>query len=136
MKLLMIYCNRFAYRTAVKNLDSAPDMEVNQEHQDVIVAFVHGEAEDMEREKSVKSKLLKNIKWLAPKVGTKKVVLHSFAHLSESKADPEFVQRIFDEVQQKLENTGYEVWQTPFGYFLDLQVEAPGFSLARVFKNL
>ncbi len=136
MKLLMIYCNRFAYKTAVKNLDTVPEQQVQQEHQDVIVAFVHGEAEDMEREKSVKNKLLKNIKWLAPKVGSKKVVLHSFAHLSESKAEPEFVQKIFDEVQAKLENAGYQVWQTPFGYFLDLQLEAPGFSLARVFKSL
>jgi len=25
--------------------------------------------------------------------------------------------------------------QTPFGYFLDLKMDAPGFSLARVFKS-
>jgi len=33
-------------------------------------------------------------------------------------------------------NAGYKVNQTPFGYFLDLQVDAPGHSLARVFKNI
>ena len=92
--------------------------------------------EDVEREKSVLSKLVKNIKWLSGKLETKTVVLHSFAHLSESKAPPEFVQKLFDKVQKKLENTGYQVSQTPFGYFLDLDIQAPGFSLARVFKNL
>jgi hypothetical protein len=83
----------------------------------------------------VAKKLLKNIKWVCGKNGTKKVVLHSFAHLSESMADPEFSKRIFDHVQQRLESVDYEVSQTPFGYFLDLQVDAPGFSLARVFKS-
>ena len=35
-----------------------------------------------------------------------------------------------------LENADYQVEQTPFGYFLDLKVDAPGFSLARVYKEL
>jgi len=35
-----------------------------------------------------------------------------------------------------MKNAGYTVHQTPFGYFLDLQIDAPGFSLARVFKNI
>jgi hypothetical protein len=39
-------------------------------------------------------------------------------------------------VEERMRNSGYEVNQTPFGYFLDLQLNAPGFSLARVFKNL
>lgn len=136
MKLLMIYCEQFSYKTALKNLESAPDQEISDTVENAIVAFIQGEAEDQEREKSVTAKLLKNLKWLAGKLQTKKIVLHSFAHLSQSKADPRFVQNLFDHVQERLEHTGYEVRQTPFGYFLDLQVSAPGFSLARVFKDL
>ncbi|MCD4788442.1 MAG: hypothetical protein K8R37_00470, partial [Bacteroidales bacterium] len=41
---------------------------------------------------------------------------------------------LFDSTQKRLENTGYKVNQTPFGYFLDLKMDAPGLSLARVFK--
>ncbi|MBK7407574.1 MAG: hypothetical protein IPL49_14695 [Saprospirales bacterium] len=54
----------------------------------------------------------------------------------ESKADPAFTKRLFDHLQERLINTGYEVSQTPFGYFLDLNMQAPGLSLARVFKNI
>lgn len=136
MKLLMIYTHQFAFRTAEKNLDSAPEVDENGKVTEAIVAFIHSELEDVEREKNVLGKLVKNIKWLSGKLGTKTVVLHSFAHLSESKAPPEFVQDLFNKAQQKLKNTGYRVSQTPFGYFLDLDIQAPGFSLARVFKNL
>lgn len=112
------------------------DATGGQNFENVQTAFIQMEKEDEEREKEVAKKLLKNLKWVTGKNGTKRIVLHSFAHLSESKAEPEFTMAFFDGVQQRLENSGFEVSQTPFGYFLDLHVDAPGFSLARVFKSL
>jgi hypothetical protein len=35
-----------------------------------------------------------------------------------------------------LTNGGYSTEQTPFGYFLDLNINAPGFSLARIWATL
>ena len=135
MKVLLIYCKTFAYTPTSKTLEMAEVNEIPASFDKVQTAFIQVEAEDPEKESQVTKKLLKNIKWVCGKNDTKKVVLHSFAHLSESKADPDFSKRVFDNVQQRLENVGYEVYQTPFGYFLDLQVNAPGFSLARVFKS-
>jgi hypothetical protein len=135
MKVLMIYCKTFGYNPTVKTLEMANENEASGSYENVQTAFIQVEAEDVEREAQVSKKLLKNLKWVCGKNNTKKVILHSFAHLSESKADPEFTKRIFDSVQQRLEKVDYEVNQTPFGYFLDLQVDAPGFSLARVFKS-
>lgn len=135
MKVLLIYCKVFAYTPTSKTLEMAEVNENQESFENVQTAFIQVEEEDHEKESQVTKKLLKNIKWVCGKNDTKKVVLHSFAHLSESKADPEFSKNIFDKVQERLENVGYEVSQTPFGYFLDLQVDAPGFSLARVFKS-
>ena len=135
MKVLLIYCKVFAYTPTSKTLEMAEVNENQESFENVQTAFIQVEEEDHEKESQVTKKLLKNIKWVCGKNDTKKVVLHSFAHLSESKADPGFSKNIFDKVQERLENVGYEVSQTPFGYFLDLQVDAPGFSLARVFKS-
>ena len=135
MKVLLIYCKVFGYTPTSKTLEFAEVNEESASFENVQTAFIQVEAEDLEKESQVVKKLLKNIKWVCGKNGTKKVVLHSFAHLSESKADPELSKKIFDQVQKRLENVDYEVSQTPFGYFLDLQVDAPGFSLARVFKS-
>lgn len=135
MKVLLIYCKTFAYTPTSKTLEMAEINEVSESFENVQTAFVQVEEDDIERESEVSKKLLKNIKWVSGKNNTKKVILHSFAHLSESKADPEITLKIFNKVEERLKSVGYEVAQTPFGYFLDLQINAPGFSLARVFKS-
>ena len=135
MKLLMIYASRFSYHPAVKSVEEAPDVEEGADVENAVVGFIHVEQEDMERASKVTTRLVKNLKWLAGKNGTRNIVLHSFAHLSESKASPEFVATLLDHAQTRLEDAGYSVSQTPLGYFLDLELSAPGFSLARVFKS-
>jgi Archaea-specific editing domain of threonyl-tRNA synthetase len=136
MKLLMIYMKKFSYNPTIKTIETMPDHTEKKEYENIQAAFIQVEKEDEENETAVKKKLLKNLKWIAGKNNTKHIILHSFAHLSESKADPVFTKTIFDDIDERLTNSGFQVEQTPFGYFLDLEINAPGYSLARVFKNL
>ncbi|MEZ4999380.1 MAG: threonyl-tRNA synthetase editing domain-containing protein [Bacteroidales bacterium] len=136
MKVLLIYCNKFGYMPTIKTLEDIPDNSAPGHYENVQVAFIQVEKEDEERDKDVETKLVKNLKWICGKNQVKEVILHSFAHLSDSKADPAFTMELFNRVEERLTNTGYSVSQTPFGYFLDLQIDAPGFSLARVFKSI
>lgn len=135
MKLLMIYCDRFYYKTSIKNLESEENYTKEEEIKDALVAFIQAEEKDEENIKKIETKLIKNIKWAAGKNNIRRVVLHSFAHLSESKATPEITKELLKNADVRLKNANYETFQTPFGYFLDLQVEAPGKSLARIFKE-
>jgi hypothetical protein len=135
MKILMIYCEKFGYKPAVKNLDGVEEHTEEKVFENVQTAFIQVEEHDTENPKSTEKKLLNFIKWVARKNNCEDVILHSFAHLSESKADPKFTKQLFDNVETRLENAGYHTRQTPFGYFLDLEVKAPGFSMARVFKS-
>jgi hypothetical protein len=134
MKLLMWYCTRFAFLPAQKALDSADNQHGPREYFDAAVGFIHAEADDPEKVAEVEKKLLKNLKWIAGKNNTRVIILHSFSHLSESKADPGWTREMFNRVQERLEAAGYHVIQTPFGWFLDLDMAAPGHSLARIFK--
>jgi hypothetical protein len=136
MKLLLIYCTKFGYTPTIKTIEEAKDQVTPGEYEHIQTAFIQVEQEDAEKEKEVEKKLVKNLKWICGKNECKKVLLHSFAHLSESKADPGFTRELFDRVEERMKNAGYTVYQTPFGYFLDLRVDAPGFSLARVFKDI
>ncbi len=135
MKLLMIYAKKFSYKPTIKVLEDAEDVDTGEAFENVQVAFIQMEKEDEDRVKAVETKLVKNLKWVSGKNKTRHIILHSFAHLSDSKADPGFTKELFDSTQIRLENTDYQINQTPFGYFLDLNVDAPGFSLARVFKS-
>ncbi len=66
---------------------------------------------------------------------TKKIILHSFTHLGEEKAEPEMTRALPERARRRMEGAGYDVAETPFGYFLDLVIKAPGKPLARISKE-
>jgi hypothetical protein len=137
LKVLCFYTTHFSYSPAVKNLDDVADHHLGNTFSNAIVAFIHVEETDEVFDAASREKKLTNhLKWVARKNNTKSIVLHSFAHLANTKASAEFTQNIFTASEQRLVNGGYEVWQTPFGYFLDLKMDAPGFSMARIWADL
>ncbi len=135
MKVLLIYCNRFAYTPTEKSMESAETVTEGKTFQNTQVAFIQVEAEDAENEKSIKKNLRNTLKWIERKNQPEHLLLHSFAHLSNSKAEPSYTKDFLNYIEEWLKERDYSVSQTPFGYFLNLQVEAPGFSLARVYKE-
>ncbi len=136
MRVVLVHANRVAYRPAQKGLDNPDPEPESREIHDLVMAFIHVEQEDEERSGKVVTNLIKNIKWLCGKIGTKRVLLHSFAHLSKSKASPEFSREVLRRAHERLENVGYEVYETPFGYFLDIEISMPGHSLGRIYKEI
>ena len=101
------------------------------------MAFIQVEESDEEYDvKSREKKLVNHLKWTARKNNCNRIILHSFAHLSESKASVDFTKTLFDLAEKRLKNAEYETAQTPFGYFLDLEIKAPGYSLARIWATL
>jgi len=135
MKLLLFYAHRWWFKTASKSLPSVPDIDMEGSLDNTVVAFFHAEAEDEAKGNGVLDKFVKNIKWLSGKFGTKKAVIHSFNHLSSSKASPEFAEHMIKQATEKLENAGYTVLCTPFGFFNEFSMHVGGESLAKVFKE-
>lgn len=135
MKLLLFYAHKWWFKTASKSLPDVPDIDMEDSMDNTIVAFFHAEAQDEEKGKGVLDKFVKNIKWLAGKFDTKNAVIHSFNHLSSSKASPEFAEHLIEQASERLKNAGYTVLCTPFGYFNEFSMRVSGESLARVFKE-
>ncbi len=46
MKLLMIYMERFTYKTTIKTLDMAKERDEERQIKDALVGFIHVEKED------------------------------------------------------------------------------------------
>jgi len=135
MKLLLFYAHKWWFKTASKILPQVPDSEMEDSLKNTVVVFFHAEREDEVKGKTLLDKFIKNIKWLAGKFGTKNVVIHSFNHLSSSKASPEFAEQLIKQATERLQNTGYTVMCTPFGYFNEFLIHVGGESLAKVFKE-
>lgn len=136
MKLLMFYAPSFWYRTHERVLESVAEMDVEENFEYLTVVFYHVEERDEENRQSALKKMVKNIKWLSGKYDTRKVLLHSFNHLSTSKAPPEFAESLAREAIKRLENAGYKVNNTPFGYQNEWKMHVSGESLAKIFKDI
>ena len=134
MRVLFWYCEKFDWVPAMKTLEDAPAAEASS-NASTVVAFVHIEPGDIEGDSSAETKLVKNAKWLARKWDIKRIILHSFTHLGEAKAEPGAARALMKRARDRLAGAGYEVTLTPYGYFLDLNIQAPGHPLARIYKE-
>jgi hypothetical protein len=134
LRALFWYCNRFGWKPAVKTLEQAPEAE-QASLEDVVAAFVHVEPDDVVPGSSAETKLVKNAKWLARKWSVNAVALHSFTHLGEDKAPPDRALALLLRAKTRLEDAGYDTTITPYGYYNDLIIDAPGHPLARIYKS-
>ncbi len=137
MKLLMFHAKEFFFKTFKKTLENAEDVgNIEKTVEETTTVFIQSEKEDEERTNKVLTKAVKNIAWLSKKIGANTIVLHPFAHLSNSKSSPEFAKNIIYEIKEMLENKGFTVHTTPFGYFYEFKIHVYGESLAKVFKEI
>ncbi len=136
MRILMFYAPAFWFKTYEKVLEDVPDRDIEESCENSVVVFYHAEEIDVERRSTVLTKFIKNVKWLSGKFKTKNIVLHSFNHLSSSKAPADFTADLIAEVKERLMHTGFIITETPFGYLNEWKIHVAGDSLAKVFKEL
>ena len=136
MKLLMFLAKQFTFRPFEKMLPEAGDGGSEVHVPDAAVIFVHAEPQDEANIAGLETKFVKNVKWIAGKGELKNVVLHSFTHLAETSASPQFAEVFLQSAAERLRNTGYDVTLTPFGWVCEWELAVFGESLAKVFKSL
>ena len=136
MKLLLLYVHEYWLRPFERSLAEAPDAPPGVETGPAVVALVHVEAHDPERQDKLVTKAIKNVKWLAGKFEARTVVLHSFAHLATTRADPVQADALLAAMCSRLKSADFTVHTTPFGWFNEFRLHVAGPSLAKVFVEL
>ena len=133
MKLLSYQAKKFSWSAHSQTIQSAaPSSE--GETADAAVIWLHVEQNDIRDETRSVRKTLKHIKWIANNKSLKTIVLHSFAHLGGDTANPDDARAYIDKLANRLTHTGYEVRQTPFGWFCAWSLSIYGDSMAKVYK--
>ncbi len=129
LKLLMLHVEHFWFRP-----NESADGD-SKDFTEALLVWIQSEEKDETDRASVLRKMIKNIRWLAQKVGTTTVILHSFAHLGESKASPSFADGLIEEAAARLEEREFQTHIVPFGGFHEFKMHVKGPSLAKVFKS-
>jgi Archaea-specific editing domain of threonyl-tRNA synthetase. len=132
----MFDTNDFWYKTFSKTVESAETCDKEESVADSLVIFINVEQEDEGQKDKIVKKAVGNICWLAKKTDRKKIVLHSFGHLSESKSSIGFAEEAIKAIRDRLAAKGMDAVMTPFGYFLEFKIHVKGESLAKVWKSL
>lgn len=73
---------------------------------------------------------------LSQKLKVDTVVLHSFAHLFAELGEPQDALDILNGMQQKLLEMGLKAFQTPFGWFNEMEIKAKGHPLSRISRQI
>ena len=100
------------------------DQRLVVQETECLVIFFQVEKDDTEKQAKL---LCKDIPKIAVKVGTKRLVVECFAHLSHSRPDPAVAKRLVEQVLETCRSfEGYEVKTSPFGWNKRLELDVKG----------
>jgi threonyl-tRNA synthetase len=130
MRILQLHCDKIEYTPIKKEISVAEDIEPETVSLDeIVVCFVAIEKGDDE---SVVQNSVSQIKESMEKIGSKKLLLYPYAHLSANLASPSTALAILKSLEENFE--GIDVSHAPFGWTKSYQVKVKGHPLAESSK--
>src|SRR5258707_9423894 len=101
-----------------------------------LVVFAATEQADEAEPEAVAERAVAAIEDVAGRLGSRTVVLPSFAHLFVELSSPAAARAILDRIEALLAERGYVVSQSAFGWFNRLGMQAKGHPLSRVARQV
>ena len=133
MKILQMHADFIEYTPIKKEIRAAEEAEPRTVREDdIVVLFTAFEAGDEAGE--VKRAVSESKEFLA-KLGTKRVMLYPFAHLSQRLAPPEEALQLLLQMERDARDAGLDVRRAPFGWTKALQVKVKGHPLAEMSRS-
>ena len=137
MRLLLIHSDFIEYEATKKALKSAPDLTEEQRKgrmEEALCAFVTVESADEADLASSVRKAAKEIREVAGQVGTKRVMIYPYAHLSDDLAKPSVGEKALPMLEQDL--AGLEVRRSPFGWYKAFTISCKGHPLSELSRHV
>lgn len=103
---------------------------------DALLVFLGVEAQDERNPDKVVQKATDEIVRHCGVIGVKNIVIHPFAHLFIEFGSPKTAIAILKSLEKKLQEMGFQVKRTPFGWFNSLKIKAKGHPLSRIARRI
>jgi len=121
------------YTPVKKEIKGAEDIEPKTVREDdIVVLFTAFESGD---DAELASKAVAETKEFLSKLGTKRVLLYPFAHLSQDLAAPSEALDVLLTMEKEAKGAGLEVARAPFGWTKALQIKVKGHPLAEMSRS-
>lgn len=138
MRILFIHADHMEYEVKEQTKDAQPILEEQRRGrmEEALVCFISAEEKD-ERDLDATARLtVREIEGVAKMVKTKRIVVYPYAHLSPSLAKPTPARKIFSHITKELQDDGYEVLSSPFGYYKSFKISCKGHPLSELSREI
>ena len=135
MKNLILFCPRFSYTLhhATPVAENGATQGENEMFESVLAVFCAAEAHDTS---DITTEVAKDLRKMARKNGTQKIVVNPFAHLSSRLAAPADAIRLIDEVVGKInKEEGFEAVRLHFGWYKAFHMSVSGEENTQTFRE-
>jgi threonyl-tRNA synthetase len=133
MKILQMHTDFIEYTPVKKEIRGAEDIEPKTVREDDIVvlftAFEQGDDSELVK------KAVAETKAFLSKLGTERVLIYPFAHISQSLASPADALPLLLEMEKEAKGAGLKVHRAPFGWTKALQIKVKGHPLAEMSRS-
>ncbi len=133
MKILQMHADFIEYTPVKKEIARAEEIEPKTVREDDIVvlftAFEQGDNEELGK------RAVAETKEFLGKLGTKRILIYPFAHLSQNLAPPSEALSLLLSMEKEAKGAGLDVRRAPFGWTKALQVKVKGHPLAEMSRS-
>lgn len=138
MRILFIHADYMEYEVKEKTKDAQPiaDELKKGRMEEALVCFTTAEEKDERDITATAEAAVREIEDVAKTVKTKRIVLYPYAHLSPSLAKPAPARELLAHIAELLEDRGYEVMATPFGYCKSFKISCKGHPLSELSREI
>ena len=133
MKILQMHVDFIEYKPIQKEIAGAEEAQQKLvREEELVVLFTAVEQGD---DAQTASKAVAEAKDFLSKLGTKRLMVYPFAHLSQNLARPADALPVLLEMEAQAKRSGLEVMRAPFGWNKALQVKVKGHPLAEMSRS-
>ena len=136
LKMLCLHCDYFSYLVThqTKNAEKTAEECKSCVAKDALVVFATVEKLDEKNIEKVAEKGTDEIIDLNKKLGTRKIIIFPFAHLSEEIGDAHTASKVINTLELNLKKQGLDVSRAPFGWEKIFSLTTKGHPLSESLK--
>jgi threonyl-tRNA synthetase len=136
MRVLELHCSNFNYETKKETpVAEQPPNPKAENLENVLVCLTCFEKQDEGRLEDIMNAYIENIQVDTGRLGTKRVLIHPYAHLSKQLGSPRIAKEFLGKLQQKLLDGGFEAHRSPFGWYKTFTLTCIGHPLAEAYRE-
>ncbi len=133
MKILQLHADFIEYKPIKKEIQSAEESTTDPvRKEDVLVLFTAVEKGD---ERETAKKAIAEARDFLKKLGSNRLMIYPFAHLSQNLARPDDALPVLAEMEKEARDGGVDVSRSPFGWNKALQIKVKGHPLAEMSRS-